>query len=227
MREHMMEQQGSHQASSRGSVHDEPQQISSEAGEERCVFRWLFLAHLVRAVEGCGKSGAGVGGLEFFRHYALRTQIAALICRESEETDVDEFGDIHIGEIGERGWSWREFRKFLGAAWLVSIAYLDPGNLETDLQSGAQYGYKLGWVLLWSSVLGILVQILSLRLGIVSQRNLAQMCRDEYPVQLRWILWFFAELMIVASDVPEVGSWPKCATVGNACTHAPLECTKR
>jgi len=92
----------------------------------------------------------------------------------------------------------------LGAAWLVSIAYLDPGNLETDLQGGAQFGYALGWVLLWSSLLGVLVQILSLRLGIVSQRNLAQMCRDEYPVQIRWVLWIMAEFMIVASDVPEV-----------------------
>ena len=53
-------------------------------------------------------------------------------------------------------------------------------------------------------MLGVLVQILSLRLGIVSQRNLAQMCRDEYPVQIRWVLWIMAEFMIVASDVPEV-----------------------
>jgi len=48
------------------------------------------------------------------------------------------FQELHIGEIGHQGWSWREFRTFLGPAWLVSIAYLDPGNLETDLQSGAQ-----------------------------------------------------------------------------------------
>lgn len=108
----------------------------------------------------------------------------------------------------------------MGAAWLVSIAYLDPGNLETDLQGGAQFGYALGWVLLWASLLGILVQILSLRLGIISQRNLAQMCRDEYPVQLRWVLWFFAELMIVASDVPEVRTLPHSPRLARSTIHS-------
>ena len=87
---------------------------------------------------------------------------------------------------------------------MVSIAYLDPGNLETDLQAGAQFGYKLSWVLLWASVLGLVIQILALRLGIVTQRHLAEHCRDEYPKPLRYILWVLSELMIVASDVPEV-----------------------
>ena len=92
----------------------------------------------------------------------------------------------------------------MGAAWMVSIAYLDPGNLETDLQAGAQFDYKLAWVLLWSSILGFLIQVLSLRLGIVSRCHLALMCREEYPPLLNKLLWVLAELMIVASDVPEI-----------------------
>ena len=86
----------------------------------------------------------------------------------------------------------------------VQIAYLDPGNLETNLQAGAQFGYSLCWVLLWSSVLGLLVQVLALRLGIVSHRHLAEHCRDEYPVFVRYVLWVLGEIMIVACDVPEV-----------------------
>ena len=121
---------------------------------------------------------------------------------------ADEIGDVLDGDDGEefgaRGFTLRELWKFTGPAWMVSIAYLDPGNLETDLQAGAQFGYTVSWVLLWASVLGVVIQILALRLGIVTRRHLAEHCRDEYPRPLRILLWVLSELMIVASDVPEV-----------------------
>ncbi|EKX33503.1 hypothetical protein GUITHDRAFT_90722 [Guillardia theta CCMP2712] len=113
-------------------------------------------------------------------------------------------GDEEDESFGANGFSFRELWRFTGPAWLISIAYLDPGNLETDLQAGAQFGYSLSWVLLWSSVLGLIIQVLSLRLGIVTHRHLAQLCRYEYPPFIRYVLWVLSELMIVASDVPEV-----------------------
>jgi len=135
---------------------------------------------------------------------SLRASDEASACRTSEAdpgADLDALGDE---EYGRNGFSLRELWKFVGPAWIVSIAYLDPGNLETDLQAGAQFGYSLTWVLLWSSVLGLVIQILSLRLGIVTRRHLAEHCRDEYPKAVRYVLWVLAELMIVAVDVPEV-----------------------
>ena len=71
-------------------------------------------------------------------------------------------------------------------------------------------------MLLWSSVLGLVIQILALRLGIVTRRHLAEHCRDEYPGWLRYILWFLSEIMIIASDVPEVigtGEPSQCSVV--------------
>lgn len=102
------------------------------------------------------------------------------------------------------GFKWRELWRFMGPAWMVSIAYLDPGNIETDLQAGAQFAYSLCWISLWSALLGLLIQVLALRLGIVTRRHLAQVCREEYSPALRTLLWVLAEIMIVASDVPEV-----------------------
>jgi len=116
---------------------------------------------------------------------------------EKLDEDLDE-------EYGQDGFKWRELWRFMGPAWMVSIAYLDPGNLETDLQAGSQFSYSLCWVLLWSSALGLLIQVLALRLGVVTRRHLAQVCREEYPPHLRYLLWILAEIMIVASDVPEV-----------------------
>ena len=70
---------------------------------------------------------------------------------------------------------------FAGPAYLVSVGYMDPGNWATDLEGGARFGYQLLWVLVLSNLMAILLQTLSARLGIVSQRDLAQACRETYP----------------------------------------------
>ena len=73
-----------------------------------------------------------------------------------------------------------------GPGLLMSIAYVDPGNLEADLQTGATEGYVLGWLVLWSTVLGFFIQLLAMRLGVVTRKHLAQHCRLMYPkVRLR------------------------------------------
>lgn len=86
----------------------------------------------------------------------------------------------------------------------MSIAYVDPGNLESDLQQGAQTGYMLGWVIVWSTALGFLVQLLAVRLGIVTSKHLAQHCRDVYPPVPRVALWLMVEVAIIGSDIQEV-----------------------
>lgn len=86
----------------------------------------------------------------------------------------------------------------------MSIAFLDPGNLEADLQAGAIAGYSLLWLLFWATAMGLLIQLLSARLGVVTGRHLAELCRDEYPNWARYLLWVMAELALIGSDIQEV-----------------------
>ncbi len=86
----------------------------------------------------------------------------------------------------------------------MSIAYLDPGNIESDLQSGAIAEYKLLWVTLWATVLGMMLQRLSARLGVVTGKHLAELCHDKYPFVPRVILWIMVEIAIIGSDMQEV-----------------------
>ena len=93
---------------------------------------------------------------------------------------------------------------FTGPAYLVSVGYMDPGNWATDLEGGARFGYQLLWVLILSNLMAILLQTLSARLGIVSQRDLAQACRETYPRPVAYSLWFLCEIAIAACDLAEV-----------------------
>ena len=99
---------------------------------------------------------------------------------------------------------WSQLRHYAGPGFLVSLAYLDPGNIEADLQSGAYAGYQLLWVLLWSTAAGLLLQVFAVRLGVVTGCHLAQLCRQEFPFFTRLILWFMTELAIIGSDIQEV-----------------------
>ncbi|KAF4043202.1 Natural resistance-associated macrophage protein [Phytophthora infestans] len=86
----------------------------------------------------------------------------------------------------------------------MSMAYLDPGNLEADLQSGAYTRYQLLYVVLLSTMFGGLYQILAARLGACTGRHLAQLCRSEYPPLVSFGLWIMTELAIIGSDIQEV-----------------------
>jgi natural resistance-associated macrophage protein len=100
--------------------------------------------------------------------------------------------------------SWRTFWAYTGPGWLMSMAYLDPGNLEADLQSGAYAKYELLYVVLLSTIVGGLYQILAARLGTCTGKHLAQLCRDEYSPKVSFCLWIMTELAIIGSDVQEV-----------------------
>src|SRR5665213_4225907 len=88
---------------------------------------------------------------------------------------------------------FRRMLAFAGPAYLVSVGYMDPGNWATDLEGGARFGYRLLWVLVLSNLMALLLQTLSSRLGIVTRRDLAQACRDEYPRAVSYTLWMLCE----------------------------------
>ena len=99
---------------------------------------------------------------------------------------------------------FKKILAFFGPAYLVSVGYMDPGNWATDLAGGSQFGYQLLWVLLMSNLMALLLQSLSARLGIVTQRDLAQASRETYPKFINYILYFLAEIAIAACDLAEV-----------------------
>jgi manganese transport protein len=112
--------------------------------------------------------------------------------------------EVHGSVSTVRGNWFRRLFAFAGPAYLVSVGYMDPGNWATDLEGGARFGYELLWVLVLSNLMALLLQTLSARLGIVTRRDLAQACREEYPVSFSYILWILSEVAIVACDLAEV-----------------------
>jgi len=92
---------------------------------------------------------------------------------------------------------------FGGPAVIASIAYMDPGNFATNIQAGAKYGYGLLWVVLVANVIAMLFQALSAKLGIVTGKNLAEMCRDHFPQPVVWIMWAISEVAAMATDLAE------------------------
>ncbi|GAC1526645.1 MAG: Nramp family divalent metal transporter [Ramlibacter sp.] len=91
-----------------------------------------------------------------------------------------------------------------GPGLLVAVGYMDPGNWATDIEAGSRFGFALLWVVLGSSLAAMLLQTLSLRLGLVTGQDLAQACRVRYPATVHRCLWLLAELSIIACDVAEV-----------------------
>ncbi|WP_353069746.1 Nramp family divalent metal transporter [Tunturibacter empetritectus] len=99
---------------------------------------------------------------------------------------------------------WRRLFGFLGPGFLISVGYMDPGNWATDLAGGSKYGYTLLFVIMLSNLMAILLQSLSLKLGIATERDLAQACRETYSRPTNILLWLFAEIAIAACDLAEV-----------------------
>ncbi|MGA2976768.1 MAG: Nramp family divalent metal transporter [Spirochaetia bacterium] len=96
---------------------------------------------------------------------------------------------------------FRRILPFLGPAFIASIAYIDPGNFATNIQSGAQYGYLLLWVILGSNVMASVIQALAAKLGIASRKNLAEHCADQFSKPVSFCLWIAMEVGAMASDL--------------------------
>lgn len=99
---------------------------------------------------------------------------------------------------------WRKMLAFIGPGYLIAVGYVDPGNWATDLAGGSQFGYTLLSIILMSNLMAILLQFLACKLGIVTRRDLAQACKDNYIRPVSIILWLISEIAIIATDLAEV-----------------------
>eukprot|EP00746_Dinoflagellata_sp_MGD_P010456 gnl/MRDRNA2_/MRDRNA2_121591_c0_seq1.p1 gnl/MRDRNA2_/MRDRNA2_121591_c0~~gnl/MRDRNA2_/MRDRNA2_121591_c0_seq1.p1 ORF type:complete len:553 (+),score=66.42 gnl/MRDRNA2_/MRDRNA2_121591_c0_seq1:44-1702(+) len=124
---------------------------------------------------------------------------AEIDCRNEED-------DVELMPIDppETTFSCKTFMAYAGPGWLMSLAYLDPGNLESDLQNGAYTGYSLIWVLFLCTIAGLILQVLAARLAAVTNLNLAQACRKYFSRKTSLIIWVMTELAIIGSDIQEV-----------------------
>jgi len=111
------------------------------------------------------------------------------------------FSSVRVSE----SWSnWRKLLAFVGPGLMVAVGYMDPGNWATDLAGGARFGYLLLSIVLISNIMAIVLQHLSLKLGVVTGRDLAQACRDHYSRPVSFTLWVLCEIAISACDLAEV-----------------------
>jgi manganese transport protein len=99
---------------------------------------------------------------------------------------------------------WKRLLRIAGPGLLVSVGYMDPGNWATDIEAGAVFGHSLLFVVLLSSLAAMFLQVLSMRLGLVAQKDLARACRERYRPAVNRMLWLMAEVAIIACDVAEV-----------------------
>lgn len=118
----------------------------------------------------------------------------------SSSLDTDYYDDI--SKVPP--FSWKKLWLFTGPGFLMSIAFLDPGNLEADLQAGAIAGNSLLWLLMWATGMGLLIQLLAARIGVATGRHLAELCREEYPYWAGMALWLMAEVALIGADIQEV-----------------------
>ena len=117
---------------------------------------------------------------------------------------LSERTDAQIREVlaGRRRGA-RSALLFAGPAVIASIAYMDPGNFATNIQAGARFGYSLLWVVLMANLIAMLFQALSAKLGIVTGRNLAEICRDQVSTPVRYAMWVVSEIAAMATDLAE------------------------
>jgi manganese transport protein len=114
-------------------------------------------------------------------------------------------GAVPAAQQALRGYPQKPLRilPFLGPAFVACIAYIDPGNFATNIAAGSKFGYTLAWVIVASSLMAMLIQLLSAKLGIATGRNLPEMCREQYSRRTTIGLWVQAELIAMATDLAE------------------------
>ncbi|PYB10353.1 divalent metal cation transporter, partial [Pseudomonas aeruginosa] len=124
--------------------------------------------------------------------------------KDTPAPQAAEPGRAQPVEVPGGGHWWRRLLAFAGPGYLVAVGYMDPGNWATDVAGGAQLGYLLLSVILLSSLMAMLLQALSARLGIASGLDLAQACRERYSPSTCRLLWLACETAIIACDLAEV-----------------------
>ncbi len=126
----------------------------------------------------------------------LMTSIAQTDVKTRDSADAALSGTSHKGVIAR-------LIPFLGPAFIASVAYVDPGNFATNIQSGSAFGYTLLWVILASNLMAMLLQTLSAKLGIATGNNLAEHCRNEFSKPVVYTMWMLMEVVAMATDLAE------------------------
>ncbi|XP_076951134.1 metal transporter Nramp7.2-like [Bidens hawaiensis] len=116
--------------------------------------------------------------------------------------NTKDYDQKHMNNEQKPG--WKKFISFVGPGFLVSLAYLDPGNMETDLQAGANHRYELLWIILIGLIFALVIQSLAANLGVSTGKHLSELCKAEYPIFVKYCLWLLAEIAVIAADIPEV-----------------------
>ncbi len=127
---------------------------------------------------------------------------------ENERSLISAGASVSKQLIFKRGLSadvskLKQLMKFLGPAFVVSVAYIDPGNFATNISGGSKFGYSLIWVILISNLMAIFLQIMSAKLGIATGHNLPEMCAKVFPKSVNWIFWIVAEIGAIATNLAE------------------------
>lgn len=120
---------------------------------------------------------------------------------KSSNSLQESFASVHIPKDGSFK---KKLLAYMGPGLLIAVGYMDPGNWATDIAGGAQFGYALLSVILISNLFAILLQHLSVKLGVVAERDLAQACKDHFHPAVNFVLWIFCEIAIAACDLAEV-----------------------
>jgi manganese transport protein len=121
------------------------------------------------------------------------------------EHQVPSLPEVHASvRLSRSPFYWRRLLGFFGPGFLISVGYMDPGNWATDIAGGSRFGYTLLFVIMASNLMAILLQSLSLKLGIATERDLAQLCHQSYGPRVSYALWIGAEIAIAACDLAEV-----------------------
>ncbi len=110
--------------------------------------------------------------------------------------------ELDLRRLRSRGRA-RTTATLLGPAFVAAVAYVDPGNFATNIESGARFGYTLVWVIVLANLMAMLVQYLSAKTGVATGRNLPELSRDHFPRPVRWVLWVQAEAIAMATDLAE------------------------
>jgi manganese transport protein len=138
----------------------------------------------------------------------METELAVKSTNESgwrHERHSPSLPEVHgsVLTAGKLGF-WRKLLAFSGPGYMVAVGYMDPGNWATDLAGGSKFGYTLLSVILLSNFMAILLQALTVKLGVATGRDLAQACRDHYSKPVAFMLWILCEIAICACDLAEV-----------------------
>lgn len=131
-------------------------------------------------------------------------QVSPTISPSQAEDTTYFAAQIDIPDSGNYSFSWRKLWAFTGPGFLMSIAYLDPGNIESDLKCGAVAKYKLLWLIFWATSIGWIIQIFSARIGTVTGYHIAELCYSRFARLPRLSLWILSEIAIIGSDMQEV-----------------------